>query len=612
MSIILYHNGIEQDEFPSPNSTNEPGLHIAGTRLLKYTEEEGITHVVIPDTITEIDRDCFKNCRRLKSIVIPDSVTLIGAGAFADCFSLETVNLPSGILALGDSLFQNCYMLREISIPARVRYIGSKAFMNCRSLKNISFPEGLEFIDQNAFESCTDLTEIKLPEGVKLHNGVFKECTSIKRAVLPKDMKCLSSELFYWCSDLCEVILPEKLKEIEADAFYGCGSLKKIDLPDNLEEIGSSAFESSGLKEIRFPESLLMIGGKAFYNCLCLSFILMPPRLVSVGYQAFDETLYFKRIKKDFIVSENHILLKHKRTEDIVHIPGDVLLIAEEVFKDDKFIRHVVFPNGLHAIDNDAFNGCTRLASVFIPYTVKSIGERAFRNCTSITELEFSEGLETIDHWAFEGCSRLTEVKLPQSLDELGGAAFQNCTSLKTVIFPENKYIEFLPSTFFGCDSLKIIQIGRHRFKVDDPEKLWELYETVVRLLISKDFESGSDDRKKLTPVIVQIYMDSRMPEAEQYIKNNLMDVFRNLSYDGEYTLVQSLLEFSYLVNLDTLGEMNNYFHECHDEKMVGIIQNKLEHIHLMMDWESLSDSQEHIEDDKRLCTMYIGGAGAE
>ena len=65
-------------------------------------------------------------------------------------------------------------------------------------------------------------------------------------------------------------------------------------------------------------------------------------------------------------------------------------------------------------------------------------------------------------------------------------------------------------------------------------------------------------------------------------------------------------------MNLDTLGEMNNYFHECHDEKMVGIIQNKLENIHLMMDWESLSDSQEYIEDDKRLCTVYIGGAGAE
>lgn len=416
MSInnIVYHNSIKQDEFPSPNSTNEPGLHIAGTKLLKYTEEEGITHVVIPDTITEI---------------------------------------------------------------------------------------------------------------------------------------------------------------------------------------GNNAFELSGLESVRFPESLLMIGSKAFYNCSCLSVILMPPKLVSVGYQAFDEALYFKRNKKDFIVSENHILLKHNAVEDIVHIPGDVLLIAEEVFKDDKFIRHVVFPNGLHTIDDDAFSRCTRLDSVYIPYTVKSIGERAFRNCTSITELEFSEGIEAINHWAFEGCSKLTEVKLPQSLDELGGAAFQNCTSLKTVIFPENKYIEFLPSTFFGCDSLKTIQIGRHRFKVDDPQKICDIFSVAFRLLVQKNFEYDPEERQYIISMIVQIYMDSRMPEAEQYIKDNLMDVFQNLSYNGEYTLVQSLLEFSYLVNLDTLGEMNNYFHECHDEKMIEIIQNKLEHIHLMMNWENLFDSQEHTED---------------
>jgi len=235
-------------------------LHIAGTRLLKYTEEDGITEVVIPDSITEISRDCFNNCRRLKSIIIPDSVTLICAGAFADCFSLETIN-----------------------IPARVLYIGSKAFLNCRSLKNISFPDGLEFIDQYAFEAG-----------------------------------------FCWISGVCRNKMSGK---------------------------------------------------------------------------------HQKRIQK----TENHILL--------------------------------------------------------------------------------------------------------------------------------------------------------------------------------------------MIPLIVQIYIYSRMSEAEQYISDNLITVLRNLSYNGEYTLVQSLLEFSYLVNLDTLGEINNYFHECHDEKMIEIIQNKLEHIHLMMNWESLFYSQEHIED---------------
>lgn len=84
---IICHDNIQWDEFPSPNGMKDkPGLHIAGTRLLKYIDEEGITEVVVPDNVTEISRECFKNCRHLKSIIIPDTVSLICAEALADCF----------------------------------------------------------------------------------------------------------------------------------------------------------------------------------------------------------------------------------------------------------------------------------------------------------------------------------------------------------------------------------------------------------------------------------------------------------------------------------------------------------------------------------------------
>ena len=54
---IVYHNSIEQDEFPSPNSTNEPGLHIACTRLLKYTEKEGMINGYVPCTLEEPEQN---------------------------------------------------------------------------------------------------------------------------------------------------------------------------------------------------------------------------------------------------------------------------------------------------------------------------------------------------------------------------------------------------------------------------------------------------------------------------------------------------------------------------------------------------------------------------
>lgn len=174
----------------------------------------------------------------------------------------------------------------------------------------------------------------------------------------------------------------------------------------------------------------------------------------------------------------------------------------------------------------------------------------------------------------------------------MGGAAFQCCTSLQRVVFPDNKFIEFAPSTFFGCDSLKIAQIGKHRFKVDDPQRLFDVYVVAFRLLVEKNFLISSEDRKYIIPLIVQIYMDSRMPEAERYIMDNLMEVFQNLSYDGEYQLVESLLAFSDLVNLDKLGEMKNYFREHDDKKMIEIIQNYMAQISFMMDWKNFFDSQ--------------------
>lgn len=393
-----------------------------------------------------------------------------------------------------------------------------------------------------------------------------------------------------------EVVIPETVKEIQSETFYMCKRLRYIRLPDSLEEIGNSAFEGSGLESIDFPAELKKIGDKAFYHCRKLFGIHMPPGLISVGYKAFDQTEFIYKIKEDYIRSENHILLKHKPGEQIVTIPGDILMIGAGVFRDDDIIKHVVFPNRLHDINNDAFNGCIRLDSVFIPYSVKNIGEGAFRNCCSITDLEFSDGIETIGHWAFKGCSSLTEVKFPESLDELGGAAFENCTSLKKVIFPENKIIDFLPSTFFGCDFLTTMQIGKHRFKIDKPEKVCEIYNTAVRLLIEKNFEYRPHDRKHMIPLIVQIYIDSGMSEAEKYIKDNSKTVLRNLSYNGEYTLVESLLAFSEFFDLNKLGEMKNYFHERNDEKMIKIIQEKIDSIHFLMDWENFFDSQDNDE----------------
>ena len=52
-----------------------------------------LTQFTIPDGITEIGIDAFKDCRDLTTITIPDVITAIGKVAFKGCTSLQSVSI---------------------------------------------------------------------------------------------------------------------------------------------------------------------------------------------------------------------------------------------------------------------------------------------------------------------------------------------------------------------------------------------------------------------------------------------------------------------------------------------------------------------------------------
>ena len=56
-----------------------------------YLNNELITKLVIPDSVTSIGERAFSGCSGLTSITIPDSVTSIGRSAFNGCSGLTEV-----------------------------------------------------------------------------------------------------------------------------------------------------------------------------------------------------------------------------------------------------------------------------------------------------------------------------------------------------------------------------------------------------------------------------------------------------------------------------------------------------------------------------------------
>ena len=79
-----------------------------------YLNNELVTELVIPNTITEIKAYAFDGCSSLTSVVIPDSVTSIGNYAFEYCSSLTSVVIPDSVTSIGERAFYNCSRLATV------------------------------------------------------------------------------------------------------------------------------------------------------------------------------------------------------------------------------------------------------------------------------------------------------------------------------------------------------------------------------------------------------------------------------------------------------------------------------------------------------------------
>lgn len=81
----------------------------------------------------------------LISVVIPDTVTEIKSEAFRDCVCLETIKFSEQLKIIGDKAFYNCEVLASVDLPKNLEWIGDDAFDRCNSLATIELPENVRF-----------------------------------------------------------------------------------------------------------------------------------------------------------------------------------------------------------------------------------------------------------------------------------------------------------------------------------------------------------------------------------------------------------------------------------------------------------------------------------
>lgn len=93
-------------------------------------------------------------------------------------------------------------------------------------------------------------------------------------------------------------------------------------------------------------------------------------------------------------------------------ISYNVSAIAKNAFKNNKNIKRIVISKTIKSIGDNAFYGCSKLASVTIGENVETIGKSAFMNCILLKKIVIPKKVKKIGSKAFYGCKKLTNITI--------------------------------------------------------------------------------------------------------------------------------------------------------------------------------------------------------
>ena len=382
----------------------------------------------------------FSFLNNIKKVILPDSMTTLQQNAFRDCYGLEEVVLGAGLTTINSYVFQDCYNLKKIAKAdgtlEGITLLNTYAFAGCSSLESIVLPSTLTTAKSNVFSDSgvntmgeshvSGLKEITIPASFGDFGTMFQKSSSLERVVLAEGLTKVPNNAFLDCPNLKEVVLPSTVTSIGTSSFSGCTSLVSIVIPEGVTSIGKNAFlDCAALTTVQLPSTLTTIDATAFSGCTSLSNIELPASLTSIGASAFVGAAF----------------------------------------------ESIVIPEGVTALNGSVFSGCTNLKSVQLPSTLTSIGASTFLNCSSLTSIVIPESVTSIGANAFDGCTALASINLPESLTSIGASAFAGCTLIESVVIPMKATVG--ASAFAGWTADQTVYIVINEFQATSVWQAW-------------------------------------------------------------------------------------------------------------------------------------------
>lgn len=520
LTTVTFEEGWTAEAFSSSNfreCTSLTSITIpAGTKTIgTYAfQDSGLTSIIIPNSVTKIDNNAFRNCDALSSVVFEsggkETLTIVNgstststastsAGAFRGCTGLESIVLPARIGVLGSYAFADCTNLAEITFEdgCGLAEIGNLAFWNC-AISEFVVPSTVTKLGTATvttttmapFKNCENLKSVTLPDNWEIMRNRFNGCEALEEVlVTDNNSRYISVDGVILSLDGTELVyfpagkavgetytIPETVQRIGDYAFFHTrvtsstnyiadyAKFTEVVLPAELTEIGTYAFEyCEDLVKVTFAGNgkLTTIGNYAFaYSGL--ESVLIPSTVTTIGNNAFYTCKSLETV--NFETNSNLTTIGNSAFRSIpvtsITFPDSVTSVGTYVLAGCTALTEFTVPAGLTSVGNYMFQGCTALRSVTLPDSVTAIGTYAFQNCSAMTEFVIPAEVTSVGMYAFSGCSNLVSVTLESGsrLKTFGNYTFQNCKALEQVELPMT--LEEIPDYMFtGCTSLTTVEI---------------------------------------------------------------------------------------------------------------------------------------------------------
>lgn len=223
--------------------------------------------VVLPEQLERLEASAFAYCEALTEIDLPEGVQFLGRNAFERC-GFASICIPDSVTEIEGNPFKNCKALRTVELSPNhplltvqdgmlIDHVHQRVLRRLTTGAVCIVPEGIKEIADGAFGRIPELTQITLPGSLeKIGEAAFIYC-GMREITIPKGVAELERAAFLHCDQLETVHLQEGLRVIGWDAFWECSKLTDIQLPKTLEQIGLRAFEHcASLKQLTIPASI--------------------------------------------------------------------------------------------------------------------------------------------------------------------------------------------------------------------------------------------------------------------------------------------------------------------------------------------------------------------